>query len=733
MFGSVLPRVTLPSPPDRYDPADQRQLRALIETALARVPASDTSRGQVKTFVVTDAPYNARGDGLHDETVAIQACITACAGVGGGVVRIPGGTYLVTRTFSCPSYVRVVGDGAATIINFQGAGQYVFDFENASYAGVEDLLLKGVFGWGVRFYKGAFLHVRRCDISGGTTPSPTGYFGAVVGDGSTDVWVEDNYCHDNGDASNVANADIMFGGFSQSQSRVRIERNRCESTAVHFNIFCFDPIHFKVNFNTVSGALNNAGNNSGYGIMFYRTIAFPLGTTNYENEAVGNDVSNTQGTGIYNKEGYRNYIGANTGNNVAQTQDDVTLNVAGIALNASPDCFVIGNVIKTSGKTGCSATTGSDRTKFIGNHAEDCAKSGFEPRGVSDALYFEDDTAKNCLGGVGWPSSAACTNLKVKNCTIIGGQGTTSAISANGWIGASIEGNDIDTPPGIGIQLIGAKRCGVNLNKIKATAFEAIKDGNSGDHNSYIGNKMADGGTAAAATFPAMNLQSPSALVGLNEIDNTLGPTNGWTIGINFSSAAANSLHGLNRVKGVTTSAGIAVAAGVGIIGGSNLTTLSGNFYELASVVALPGDPTGGPQVIFGTKAGKNWGSVGTRFSGGDEYSAFNAYQDTFGADSWTQPNSALKSTLWLLKSDGSVDFYTAAAGTGPGTFAAFWTITWACDATGIVRTAAATNSTGAGAALLGANSPAITLAAPYTWVKELAADGSTCYRPLWK
>lgn len=43
------------------------------------------------------------------------------------------------------------------------------------------------------------------------------------------------------------------------------------------------------------------------------------------------------------------------------------------------------------------------------------------------------------------------------------------------------------------------------------------------------------------------------------------------------------------------------------------------------------------------------------------------------------------------------------------------------------------TNSTGRGGALLGSNSPAITLTAPYTWITVIAADGSTVYIPAWK
>lgn len=45
----------------------------------------------------------------------------------------------------------------------------------------------------------------------------------------------------------------------------------------------------------------------------------------------------------------------------------------------------------------------------------------------------------------------------------------------------------------------------------------------------------------------------------------------------------------------------------------------------------------------------------------------------------------------------------------------------------------AGTNSTGAGTALLGANSPATTLTAPYKWFQMQASDGTVVYVPAWK
>lgn len=53
---------------------------------------------------------------------------------------------------------------------------------------------------------------------------------------------------------------------------------------------------------------------------------------------------------------------------------------------------------------------------------------------------------------------------------------------------------------------------------------------------------------------------------------------------------------------------------------------------------------------------------------------------------------------------------------------------------TGILQfNVAANESTGAGTALLGTNSPATTNTAPYTWIKMKTSDGSTVYMPVWK
>lgn len=57
----------------------------------------------------------------------------------------------------------------------------------------------------------------------------------------------------------------------------------------------------------------------------------------------------------------------------------------------------------------------------------------------------------------------------------------------------------------------------------------------------------------------------------------------------------------------------------------------------------------------------------------------------------------------------------------------------WCVDIAGHLVSTAANESTGAGTALLGTNSPAVTNTAPYTWIAMKSSDGSTVYVPAWK
>jgi hypothetical protein len=110
--------ISLPNPPERYDVQDQRETRRAISDAVQRL--SNAERTSLAWVDVTQAPYNAKGDGRTNDTFAIQAAIDAVAvevptGAtgstdGGGIVFMPEGHYAFS-TLTLKSGVRLFGAG----------------------------------------------------------------------------------------------------------------------------------------------------------------------------------------------------------------------------------------------------------------------------------------------------------------------------------------------------------------------------------------------------------------------------------------------------------------------------------------------------------------------------------------------------------------------------------------------------------------------------------------------
>lgn len=80
------------------------------------VPLGDHSHGGgasseffIRSFVVTEPPYNAVGDGTNDDTGEIQAALDAADAAGGGLVFFPIGTYKITASLMTYSNVIMMG------------------------------------------------------------------------------------------------------------------------------------------------------------------------------------------------------------------------------------------------------------------------------------------------------------------------------------------------------------------------------------------------------------------------------------------------------------------------------------------------------------------------------------------------------------------------------------------------------------------------------------------------
>lgn len=116
------------------------------------------SSGTIQSFNVRW--YGAIGDGMTDDTLAIQACIDACEAAGGGVAFFPPGDYAISNTLVVNGPVRIVGSAVGwaanqassnvpsvtTITKIPGSGPEIcIRFESATSAnwlggcGVEDM------------------------------------------------------------------------------------------------------------------------------------------------------------------------------------------------------------------------------------------------------------------------------------------------------------------------------------------------------------------------------------------------------------------------------------------------------------------------------------------------------------------------------------------------------------------------------------------------------------------
>ena len=84
---------------------------AMPEVSWQKVNQDYQSRRPARTnlFVVTDAPWSAKGDGTTDDTASIQSALNAAGVNGGGIVFLPGGKYKLVGSLDVPSGVELRG------------------------------------------------------------------------------------------------------------------------------------------------------------------------------------------------------------------------------------------------------------------------------------------------------------------------------------------------------------------------------------------------------------------------------------------------------------------------------------------------------------------------------------------------------------------------------------------------------------------------------------------------
>lgn len=117
--------------------------------------------------------YGAIGNGVVDDTAAIQDAINAANAAGGGTVYFPPGTYKATNiTLAGMANITLMGAGAASILDNSGNNTRVFEIKTSSnHIAIESLTFRGDFGIqttdlplqaGIEVKHSEFVSIRNC-------------------------------------------------------------------------------------------------------------------------------------------------------------------------------------------------------------------------------------------------------------------------------------------------------------------------------------------------------------------------------------------------------------------------------------------------------------------------------------------------------------------------------------------------------------------------------------------
>lgn len=363
--------------------------------------------------------FGALGDGSTDDSAAFVKALERAAGSGGSVT-VPAGRFVVKKTLKIRDGVTVEGVSNRSVIEHVDGDPVVILCAGARAAGVHNLRIRGRFAFGVVIDKSAAVVIRQCAISGGTTQwSPTAFCGGIFSMYSNDVTLEDNTLSGNGlIRRGVLSSDIQVNGFgSNTASRnIRIRGNRCRSTSTQYCIGAYDMQYSEISANICMGAKTGPNNNNGYGILIYETSTSPGSCL--ENTVATNEVSGTQGSGIYLVKSNQSRVIGNSINDVASVQADDTLPVAGVALNQSQYVIVRDNRIMRSGRVGVSIATnreGVGHVEVTHNTIAHTGGMGIHLRGPLSDIRVLRNTVTDAHGGIGADTPDPQTQIVIED------------------------------------------------------------------------------------------------------------------------------------------------------------------------------------------------------------------------------------------------------------------------------------------------------------------------------
>ena len=267
------------------------------------------------------ADYGATGDGVTDDSAAIQAAIDACEAAGGGEVYFPSGTYIADNMTIDDDFVHVTSGGGVTIkpntLGVSGTPMEIFtvsgdscsvsnlyldlgdpynvDFNYGVYGnGANGLTVEGVSvlgsGYAISTINSDNVSIRQCSVSGYAE------YGVLVWGDADGIIIEGNICRDasgsvtangiklagasSGSATNVTNATIVGNVCINNRSGIDVAINEGEGIIIDGNVID-----------------NSAMTLAGYAInMKFNTFSYVDTTVTIENVVISNNTIKTSTT-----------------------------------------------------------------------------------------------------------------------------------------------------------------------------------------------------------------------------------------------------------------------------------------------------------------------------------------------------------------------------------------------------------------------------------------------------